>query len=71
MTIPRFSTRLLLRPEDMPPSRLDFEVVEAAFNPRGRSRRGTRSSFWSGWPSASASNARVHRPAEVETRPAN
>jgi predicted GH43/DUF377 family glycosyl hydrolase len=32
MTIRRLSTRLLLRPEDVPPSRDDFEVV-GAFNP--------------------------------------
>jgi len=32
MSVPRLSTRLLLRPEDMPPSRDDFEVV-GAFNP--------------------------------------
>ena len=32
MTAPRLSTRLLLRPEDVPPSRADFEVV-GAFNP--------------------------------------
>ena len=32
MTVQRLSTRLLLRPEDMPPSRDDFEVV-GAFNP--------------------------------------
>src|SRR5262249_25555376 len=32
MTIPRLSTRLLLRPEDVPPSRDDFEVV-GVFNP--------------------------------------
>lgn len=32
MTVRRLSTQLLLRPEDMPPSRDDFEVV-GAFNP--------------------------------------
>src|SRR5262245_18095076 len=32
MTIRRLSTRLLLRPEDVPPSRDDFEVV-GVFNP--------------------------------------
>ena len=32
MKIPRLSTRLLLRPEDVPPSRDDFEVV-GVFNP--------------------------------------
>jgi beta-1,2-mannobiose phosphorylase / 1,2-beta-oligomannan phosphorylase len=32
MTLRRLSTRLLLRPEDMPPSRDDFEVV-GVFNP--------------------------------------
>jgi beta-1,2-mannobiose phosphorylase / 1,2-beta-oligomannan phosphorylase len=32
MTVQRLSTRLLLRPEDLPPSRDDFEVV-GAFNP--------------------------------------
>jgi beta-1,2-mannobiose phosphorylase / 1,2-beta-oligomannan phosphorylase len=32
MTVRRLSTRLLLRPEDMPPSRDDFEVV-SVFNP--------------------------------------
>lgn len=32
MTVPRLSTRLLLRPEDVPASRDDFEVV-GAFNP--------------------------------------
>jgi len=32
MTVRRFSTRLLLRPEDVPPSRDDFEVV-GVFNP--------------------------------------
>src|SRR3954469_14242469 len=32
MTIPRLSTRLLLRPEDVSPSRDDFEVV-GVFNP--------------------------------------
>ena len=32
MTAPRLSTRLLLRPEDVPPSRDDFEVV-GVFNP--------------------------------------
>ena len=32
MTVPRLSTRLLLRPEDVPPSRDDFEVV-GVFNP--------------------------------------
>jgi predicted GH43/DUF377 family glycosyl hydrolase len=32
MTLRRLSTRLLLRPEDVPPSRDDFEVV-GAFNP--------------------------------------
>jgi predicted GH43/DUF377 family glycosyl hydrolase len=32
MTIPRLSTRLLLRPQDVPPSRDDFEVV-GVFNP--------------------------------------
>jgi predicted GH43/DUF377 family glycosyl hydrolase len=32
MTVRRLSTRLLLRPEDMPPSRDDFEVV-GVFNP--------------------------------------
>jgi beta-1,2-mannobiose phosphorylase / 1,2-beta-oligomannan phosphorylase len=32
MNVPRISTRLLLRPEDVPPSRSDFEVV-GVFNP--------------------------------------
>lgn len=32
MTVPRLLTRLLLRPEDLPPSRPDFEVV-GVFNP--------------------------------------
>ena len=32
MTVPRLSTRLLLRPEDVPASRADFEVV-GVFNP--------------------------------------
>src|SRR6266702_2584460 len=32
MTLRRLSTRLLLRPEDVPPSRDDFEVV-GVFNP--------------------------------------
>ena len=32
MTIRRLSTRLLLRPEDVPPSRDDFEIV-GVFNP--------------------------------------
>lgn len=32
MTVPRLSTRLLLQPADLPPSRDDFEVV-GAFNP--------------------------------------
>ncbi len=32
MSVPRLSTRLLLRPEDLPPTRDDFEVV-GAFNP--------------------------------------
>jgi beta-1,2-mannobiose phosphorylase / 1,2-beta-oligomannan phosphorylase len=32
MSVPRLATRLLLRPEDMPPSRPDFEVV-GVFNP--------------------------------------
>src|SRR3954470_12101282 len=32
MTVPRVSTRLLLRPGDMPPSHDDFEVV-GVFNP--------------------------------------
>src|SRR6476469_3553976 len=32
MTAPRLSTRLLLRPADVPASRADFEVV-GAFNP--------------------------------------
>ncbi len=36
MTVPRRATRLLLRPEDVPPSRDDFEVV-GVFNP-GASR---------------------------------
>lgn len=32
MTVPRLSTQLLLRPEDVPASRADFEVI-GAFNP--------------------------------------
>src|SRR5271157_3908912 len=32
MTVPRLSTRLLLRPQDVPASRDDFEVV-GVFNP--------------------------------------
>lgn len=32
MAVPRLATRLLLRPEDVPPSRTDFEVV-GVFNP--------------------------------------
>ncbi len=32
MTVPRLDTKLLLRPEDVPPSRDDFEVI-GAFNP--------------------------------------
>lgn len=38
MTLRRLSTRLLLRPEDVPPSRADFEVV-GVFNP-GAARAG-------------------------------
>ena len=63
MTVPRLSTRLLLGPEDVPPSRDDFEVV-GVFNP-GAVRAGDEVVLLVRGRAAPGAAAGVHRPAAV------